>query len=60
MHIARRFELLLETYRHPETGRRWSGPDFKSIKLSGRKKVSGGMTTGSIEDPALHLENTCK
>jgi hypothetical protein len=29
-----------------------TGCDSKSIKLSGRKVVSGGMTTGSLEDPA--------
>ena len=51
MHIAQKFERLLETYRHPD-GRRWSGQEID--------EATGGVVTrsyvtnlrkGRIENP---------
>jgi transcriptional regulator with XRE-family HTH domain len=53
MHIARKFERLLETYRHPD-GRRWSGQEID--------EATGGVVTrsyvtnlrkGRIENPGF-------
>ena len=52
MHIARRFELLLDTYRHPETGRRWSGHEIDDATggVVSRSYVTN-LRKGRIENP---------
>jgi hypothetical protein len=41
MHIAQKFESLLEMYRHPD-GRKWSGQEIDE-----RSKATGGVVTRS-------------
>jgi transcriptional regulator with XRE-family HTH domain len=51
MHIAQKFEALLETYRHPD-GRRWSGQDIDEATggVVSRSYVTN-LRKGRIENP---------
>ena len=51
MHIARRFELLLDTYRHPD-GHRWSGHEIDDATsgVVSRSYVTN-LRKGRIENP---------